>query len=161
MEPGMTPDQMAARLTQLRQDADQAMAHLQERTAAARRTQEQAAGTTGEATSGDGRVRAVVDMTGVVTSLTFAPSLFDSTTPDRLASTVVATIQAAAARARHSADDAVASLRTDDPRPQLRVGVPEAPSTAVDPTAARDDWHAAPSTTSPPSPSDEPTDRPW
>lgn len=167
MEPGMSPDQMAARLVQLRQEADRAMAAFQNRVAATRQMQDQAADVTGEASSGDGRVRAAVDSTGVVTSLTFAPSLFDATTPDRLATTVVATIQAAAAQARARIAEAVDPIRPGDAPAgvpelrELRIGVPQAPVTASDPTLAQDEWHdTAPQ---PPArqPSDDDYERPW
>jgi DNA-binding protein YbaB len=147
MEPGLPSEQLPARVAELRVQADQAMAALHERVAAARRLREQAIGTTGEANSGDGRVRAVVDMTGVVTSLTFAPSVFDHSTPDTLASTVVATIQAAAAKARASVTEAMAPLTEDRSGaavaglPELRgqsFAVPSVPRTAADPTAPQD-----------------------
>jgi len=105
MQPGTPPEQVPA---------------LRERVAAARLTQRQAMGATGEASSGDGRVRAVVDATGVVTSLTFTPSVFDDTTPAKLAITVVATIQAAAAKARAQVTEAMAPIRADSE--QARAG---------------------------------------
>lgn len=171
MEPGLSPDQMAARVTRLRQEADRAMAALQNRMEAVRSMRERTEGTTGEARSGDGRIRAVVDATGVVTSLTFAPSSFDDTTPERLATTVVATIQAAAAKARTRVSDAVTTLRGDDTTDvppgmpdlrELRVGVPEAPVTAMDPTVRRDEWGSSPDPTPPDATrDDEFSERPW
>jgi len=142
---------MPARVAELRQEADRAMSALQERVAAAREMRQQAMGATGEASSGDGRVRVVVDATGVVTSLTFAPSVFDATTPETLATTVVATVQAAAAKARAKVTEAMAPIRADGeparagvagiPELQdLRFGVPEVPKTATDPTAQQAVW---------------------
>jgi DNA-binding protein YbaB len=163
MEPGLPPEQLPARVAELREQADQAMAALRERVAAAQQLRAQAAGTTGEASSGDGRVRAVVDMTGVVTSLTFAPSVFDHSTPASLASTVVATIQAAAAKARATVNEAMAPLKTDrSPSSvaglaELRDGsldVPSVPRTAADPTVPQEPGGAR-------QPADQSSERPW
>ena len=154
MEPGLPPDQMPARVAELRQQADQTMSALRERIAAARQVRQQAMSITGEATSGDGRVRVVVNSTGVVTSLTLAPSALD-TTPDKLASTVVATIQKAAAQARAKVTETMAPIRAGSEQARsavadipglndLRFGVPDVPTTAADPTAGQDPWHQAP-----------------
>lgn len=155
MEPGLPPEQMPARVAELRQQADQAMTALRERVAAAREVHQQAMSVTGEASSGDGRVRAVVDATGVVTALTFAPSALDVTSPEKLASTVVATIQKAAAQARAKVTETMAPIRagSSDARAglagipglrDLRFGVPDVPTTAADPTTGQDPWHQAP-----------------
>jgi DNA-binding protein YbaB len=166
---------MPARVAELRQEADKAMAALRERVTAARELQQQAMGATGEASSGDGRVRVVVDATGVVTSLTFAPSVFDTTTPETLATTVVATIQAAATKARTKVTEAMAPIRADGeparagvagiPELQgLRFGVPEVPMTATDPTAQQDVWlepARPPADESGDSSADVFTERPW
>lgn len=146
------------RTAELQQQADQAMKHLQERIAGVRAAQQQALGVTGEAASKDGAVRAVTDATGVVTSLTFSPSVFERTTPERLAQTVVATLQEAAARARGRMAEAMSELRGDDTVKAAEQGatalgvprlpVPEVPRTAVDPTA-QDNW-----TNSPPPPAE-------
>ncbi len=172
MEPGLTPEQLPARVAELRQEADQAMSALRERVAAARQLQQQAMGATGEASSGDGRVRVVVDATGVVTSLTFAPSTFDATTPETLATTVVATIQAAAAKARAKVTEAMAPIRAEgEPAragvagiPEMqerRFGGPDVPKTATDPTAAQQQgsWQEPPRADE--NTSDVFTERPW
>jgi DNA-binding protein YbaB len=137
------------RTAELQQQADQAMKHLRDRIAGVRAVQQQAMRATGEATSRDGAVKAVVDATGVVTSLTFAPSVFERTTPDRLAQTVVATIQSAAAQARGRMSEAMAAVRGDGTVQAAAQGaaslgvaplpVPEVPRTAADPTA-QDNW---------------------
>jgi len=163
MQPGTPPEQVPA---------------LRERVAAARLTQRQAMGATGEASSGDGRVRAVVDATGVVTSLTFTPSVFDDTTPAKLAITVVATIQAAAAKARAQVTEAMAPIRADSEQaragvagiPELRglnSGVPDVPTTAIDPTVQQAVWEE-PARREPPPPDENDenpgsvfTDTPW
>lgn len=164
MEPGLSPERMPARVEQLRQEADRAMAVLTDRIAAAKQLQAQGAGGGADARSGDGRVQVVVDPTGVVTSLTFAPSVFDTTTPDRLASTVVATVQAAAAKARARAAEAMTSLKgTAGAQSRgLDFDVPAAPVTAADPTAVRDDWHAQGAAPAAPGQgADENSERPW
>jgi DNA-binding protein YbaB len=144
------------RTAELQRQADEAMAHLRSRIAGVRAAQQQAMQATGEATSRDGVVRAVVDSTGVVTSLTLAPSAFDRSTPDRLAQTVVATIQAAAAQARSRMSDSMAAIRGEDAglvssaaKGAAALGVaplpvPEVPRTAVDPTGQQDGWGAPP-----------------
>ncbi len=125
---------------------------LRSRAAKIRESQAAALTATGEAASHDGTVRATVDATGVLTALNVTPALFDRTTPDRLARTIVATVQAAAAQARARAADAFASLRAEDSgllataaRETERWGVPagdvpEVPNTATDPTGDHEPW---------------------
>lgn len=148
VEPGMSPDQQ---ISELYAQADKSMATLKAKVASVQQAQQQALQARGEATSQDGSVRAVVDATGVVTSLVFAPSVFDKSTPQRLAQTVVATIQSAAAQARGRMAAAMAPVRADDEGLTAeaaeglaglgvpKLAVPEVPRTAADPTA-RDAW---------------------
>ena len=131
---------------------DGVVAELRTRAAKIRENQAVALSATGEASSHDGTVRATVDATGVLTALNFAPSLFDRSTPDKLARTIVATAQAAATQARAKAAEAMSSLRSDDngmlataARETERWGVPaggvpEVPNTATDPTGDQDPW---------------------
>jgi DNA-binding protein YbaB len=131
---------------------DSVVAELRSRAAKIRENQAVALSATGEAASHDGAVRATVDATGVLTALNFTPSLFDRSTPDKLARTVVATVQAAAAQARTKAADAFQSLRSEGngllataARETERWGVPaggvpEVPNTATDPTGDQDPW---------------------
>lgn len=144
-EPGLTLEQRQARVAELRQQADQAMAGLRAQLAAVKQAQEQALRGESEATSRDGSVRVTVDATGVVTGLVFAPSALASSTPEKLAAATVATIQAAAAqaRARMSAElgpvtaagaEVLAAARRNVPGLDGLV-VPEVPRTAVDPGA--------------------------
>jgi DNA-binding protein YbaB len=158
-EPASSLEQRASleqRTAELQRQADDAMRHLRTRVAGVREAQQQAMRATGEATSRDGVVRAVVDGTGVVTSLTFAPTAFERSTPDRLAQTAVATIQAAAAQARGRTAEAMAAIRADDgglvdsaAQGAAALGVPplpvpDVPRTAVDPTAEPSPWDAEP-----------------
>src|SRR5262249_9200135 len=96
-EPGMSADQQ---ISTLRAEADATMEQFKDRLANIQQMQRQAMQATGEATSQDGSVRVAVDATGVVTSVKCAPTAFERSTPERLAQTVTATIQSAAARAR-------------------------------------------------------------
>jgi DNA-binding protein YbaB len=99
-DPDLSPEQRMAKVAELRQQADGALAGLRAQMAAVKQAQQQALSSTGEATSRDGSVQVAVDATGVVTSLKFAPTAFDRTTPDKLAQTVVATIRRAPDRYR-------------------------------------------------------------
>jgi DNA-binding protein YbaB len=161
-EPGLTPEQRLARVADLQQQADSAMATLRKRIAAAGEARDLAREVSGEATSQDGAVRVKVDSTGVVTALNLAPSAFDRSTPERLATTIVATIQKAATTARAGMTEAMAPLRAGGDQARaamagipeldsLRFDVPEVPRTAVDPTN-QDPWAA----TREPEPEEEP-----
>jgi DNA-binding protein YbaB len=141
------------------EQVDQVLAELDERAAHIRENQATALSVTGEASSHDGTVRATVDSTGVLTALNFSPSLFDRSTPDKLARTIVATVQAAAKQARTQAGEAWQSFNSDDAgllataaretgRWGIPAGVPEVPTTATDPTGDKDPWqHPAPQET--------------
>ncbi|HEX5402865.1 MAG TPA: YbaB/EbfC family nucleoid-associated protein [Pseudonocardiaceae bacterium] len=169
-EPTPSPEQsLEQRTAELQQQAGDAMAHLKARIAGVRQAQQQAMQANGEATSRDGVVRVVVDGTGVVTSLTLAPSAFDRSTPDRLAQTITATIQSAAAQARGRTSAAMAAIRGDDKgllssaaKGAAGLGVPplpvpEVPRTAVDPTGQQDGWAVPPpAPVEPPAPVVEP-----
>lgn len=126
-------------------ESDATMAQFKDRLASMRQDRQNALQATGEASSQDGSVRVVVDSTGVVTALTIAPSAFDRSTPDRLAQTIVATIQRAAALSRDKLSAAMAPAAPGEgPLAKAaealaeygipKVGVPEVPRTAVDPT---------------------------
>lgn len=141
-EPDLSADE---RIKQLYAEADSTMKQFNDRMATVRQAQQQALAATGEASSQDGSVRASVDSTGVVTALTIAPSAFERTTPERLAQTVVATIQRAAAQSRGQASAALVpaapeqglSAKAAEALAEYgipKVGVPEVPRTAVDPT---------------------------
>lgn len=155
-------EQLAARTAQLKADADDAMRRLESRIEEVRQAQQQALRATGESTSRDGTVRAVVDATGVVTSLHFSPSIFEATTPERLAQTVVATIQSAATQARGRMSEALAPVREEDSDTSKAVArglesmgipraeVPAVPRTAADPTARQDPWAAPQQQAGPP-----------
>jgi DNA-binding protein YbaB len=142
-EPGLTPEQRMERVGELQVDADAAMAGLHAKLAAVQQAQAAALSTTGQASSRDGSVRVTVDATGVVTALEFSPSAFQKSTPERLASATVATIQEAAAKARGQlqatlspvtapAQGALAAARANVPG-LSDLTVPEVPHTATDP----------------------------
>lgn len=174
-EPGLTPEQRVAKVAELRGQADQVMSDLRAKLAAVREAQGKALAVTGESTSRDGSVRAVVDATGVVTALTFAPSAFERSTPDKLAQTAVATIQAAAAKARATVSENLAPMTAEGSQvlaaaaegmPDLKsagLTVPQVPRTATDPAEETESWRggrpepeaaqSSPLTTSPLAPS--------
>jgi len=145
--PGFTPERVA----ELQRQAADTMTALQERITAAAEVRERAMSVSGQASSQDGTVTAVVDSTGVVTSLTFAPSTFDRNTPEKLASTVVAVIQQAAAKARADMAEAMTPIRAGGDAARkaaagvpdlsaLRFDVPAVPHTAVDRSGQQDSW---------------------
>lgn len=151
------------RVAQLHEQAESVLSGLQDKINAVREAQGNAQSVTGEETSRDGSVRAVVDSTGVVTSLTFAPSAFERNTPEKLAQATVATIQAAAAKARGRASEALAGVRAPasgmlaaaaKAYPDLdpsALSVPSVPRTATDPgedVYGTDKESTAPSATS-------------
>lgn len=150
-EPGLSKEELIAQTAQRQASAEQAMATLMARVANVKQAQQQALRATGEAMSRDGTVHAVVDATGVVTSLRFASTTFEATTPDRLAQTVVATIQSAAAQARGRMSASLAPVRENSAQANEtitkglaalgipRLGAPEVPRTATDPTVD-DPW---------------------
>lgn len=151
--PGVDLASEQARVAGLRGEADEVLRGLHEKLAAVREAQRDALATTATATSRDGSVRAVVDATGVVTSLVFAPSAFERGTPERLAQTAVATIQEAARQARAATSRALAPVRGPGSGalaaaaravPGLdALAVPEVPRTAVDPGEG-DPWRREP-----------------
>ena len=174
-EPDLSPEQRLAKVAELRQQADGALAGLRSQMAAVKQAQQQALSSTGEATSRDGSVQAAVDATGVVTSLKLAPTAFDRTTPDKLAQTVVATIQTAAAKARAKVSETLAPVREQSANVLAAAGsavgidarqlsTPEVPRTATDASDQADPWRQAqaapPSYSPPPPPAAPPAARP-
>jgi DNA-binding protein YbaB len=170
-EPDLSPEQRVAKVAELRQQADGALAGLRAQMAAVKQAQQQALSSTGEATSKDGSVQVAVDATGVVTSLKFAPSAFERTTPDKLAQTVVATIQAAAAKARAKVSETMAPVRTQSANVLAAAGsavgldagqlsTPAVPRTATDPSDQADPWRQAPPPPSSYSPPAQPSSSP-
>ena len=166
-EPDLSPEQRLAKVAELRQQADGALAGLRAQMAAVKEAQQQALSSTGEATSRDGSVQVAVDATGVVTSLKFAPTAFDRTTPDKLAQTVVATIQAAAAKARAKVSETLAPVRTQSANVLAAAGsavgidarqlsTPEVPRTATDASEQADPWRQAPQQAYTPPPASPP-----
>ena len=145
-------------------EADRTMEQFKDRLANIQQVQQQAMAATGEASSQDGSVRALVDATGVVTSLVLAPSVFERSTPERLAQTVVATIQRAAAQARGRMSAAMTPAAPEEGMAAEaaealaaygipKIGVPEVPRTAADPTM--------PETWSDPQPVDNAAQQAW
>ena len=137
------------------EQADEIAAQVLAQLARARDQQRTALSITGTASSRDGSVHAVVDATGVVTSLEFAPSALDRSDLDKLARTVVATIQTAAAQAREQMteswrswqgpdSDVLAQAAAATGRLGLpRIGVPDVPRTETDQTGQLEPWQVS------------------
>jgi len=154
--------------------ADEIAAQVRAMAEQVREQQATALAVTGSASSQDGTVRAVVDATGVVTALEFAPSALERGSLDKLARTTVATIQSAAAQARtsmaeqwQSLQGVLATAAAGTERLGLpRVGVPDVPRTETDQTGPADSWQQ-PGTAEPPDTSDSAhnapllDERPW
>jgi DNA-binding protein YbaB len=154
-EPGSTPDGGAVNFTALRAQADQMVEQLHDRIEGIKAAQAQALTASGEATSRDGGVRVVVDATGVVTHVEFARTVFERNTPEKLAQTIVATVQTAAATARTQMAEAwgpikeqgaaeMVGIEEDAHRLGLSMEVPQVPRTASDPTGQPDQWAGEP-----------------
>jgi hypothetical protein len=137
--------------------ADGMVERLREQAVALREQQTAAFAKQSEKRSQDGSVRVVVDASGAVLALEFAPTVFHST-PDKLARTVLATIQAAAAKARGELNEALQATREENATTFAtaaqgaaglglpRMGVPEAPVTEQDPTTPEPtSWSEPPS----------------
>lgn len=117
--------QLEARNAAMRQQVDSLLAGLNRQTAALSHAQAQAAAVTGRATSADGLVTVTVNAAGVMTDAQFAPSSFDRSTPEKLARSVVAVVQEAAAAAQQGVETALAPVRSDVPDlPDLFPGAP-------------------------------------
>lgn len=140
-EPGLTPEERAARVSELQGEADDVMGNLRAKMAAVAQAQHAAFTATGEATSHDGSVRVTVDATGVVTDLQFADTAFTKSTPQRLAAATIATIQTAATKARGQLQQTLAPLTDQSALNAARenvpglanLTVPAVPHTATDP----------------------------
>jgi DNA-binding protein YbaB len=155
-ESRLTPQQELSSAAWGQAQADGIVAQLREQAAKLRERQSSALSGKSEATAKDGSVKAVVDASGVVTSLEFSPSVFERTTPDKLARTVVATIQSAATKARAQMNESLESMRGEGSGLLAQaaagaerlglpaVGVPEVPHTEEDPTGRPEAWTAGP-----------------
>jgi DNA-binding protein YbaB len=140
-EPGLTPEERAARVGELQGEADDVMGNLRAKLAAVAQAQQTALAATGEATSQDGSVRVTVDATGVVTDLQFSDTAFQKSTPQRLAAATIATIQSAATKARGQLQQSLAPLTDVSALRAARehvsglenLTVPPVPHTATDP----------------------------
>lgn len=134
--------QLAARNAAMQEQVSSLLAGLNRQTAALRSAQVQVAGVTSRATSADGLVTVTVNSAGIVTDVQLAPSVFDRSTPDKLARSVVAVAQQAAAGAKQRVDAALAPVRGDLPDlPDVFPGAPALkdllPSPNPSPSASR------------------------
>lgn len=138
--------QLEARNAAMRQQVDTLLAGLDRQTAALRSAQEQASEITNRATSADGLVSVTVNAAGILTDVQFAPAAFDRSTTDKLARSVVAVAQQAAATVQQKVDAALALVRGDLPDlPDLFPGAPSlkdllpSPATRRPPSAQHDE----------------------
>ena len=121
----MDNSELEARNAALRGQVDSMLANLERQTAELKQAQSEAMSKVGRATSQDGLVEVTVNAGGIVTGVTFAPSAFDRSTPEKLGQSVVATIQKAALHARDQADAVLAPYQEGVPDlPDLFPGMP-------------------------------------
>ena len=121
----MSNPELEARNAALRGQVDSMLANLERQTAQLKQAQAEAMSKTGRATSQDGLVEVTVNAGGIVTGVTFAPSAFERSTPEKLGQSVVATIQRAALNAREQADAVLAPYQEGIPDlPDLFPGMP-------------------------------------
>jgi DNA-binding protein YbaB len=117
--------ELEARNAALRGQVDQMLANLERQTAQLKEAQAEAMAKVGRATSQDGLVEVTVNAGGIVTDVKFAPAAFERSTPEKLAQSVVATIQKAALSEREQADAALAPYQEGIPDlPDLFPGMP-------------------------------------
>lgn len=125
MDPQDRRAQLEARNAAMRQQVNSLLEGLDRQAAALNSVQAQVAEVTGRATSADGLVTVTVNAAGIVTDVQFAPSAFDRSTPDKLARSVVAVAQQAAADAQQKVDAVLAPVRGDLPDlPDIFPGAP-------------------------------------
>lgn len=142
----MSNPELEARNAALRGQVDTMLANLERQTAQLKEAQAEAMAKVGRATSQDGLVEVTVNAGGIVTDVRFAPAAFERSTPEKLAQSVVATIQRAASAAREQADAVLAPYQENVPDlPDLFPGMPSlkdlipAPPPVVPPVAPRHD----------------------
>lgn len=121
----MSNPELEARNAALRGQVDTMLANLERQTAQLKEAQAEAMAKVGRATSQDGLVEVTVNAGGIVTDVRFAPAAFERSTPEKLAQSVVATIQRAALAAREQADAVLAPYQENVPDlPDLFPGMP-------------------------------------
>lgn len=113
MNPQDRRAQLEARNAAMRQQVNSLLDGLDRQATALQNAQAQVAEVAGRATSADGLVTVIVNAAGMVSDVQFAPSVFDRSTPDKLARSVVAVAQQAAADAQHQVDAVLAPVHGD------------------------------------------------
>lgn len=125
MEPQDRRGQWVARNAAMREQVGALLDGLTRQTAALRAAQARAARLTGRASSPDGLVTVTVNAAGVVTDVGFAASAFTRSTPEKLARSVAAAAQQAAAEARRQVEALMAPVQGDLPDlPDVFPGAP-------------------------------------
>ncbi|WP_051897874.1 YbaB/EbfC family nucleoid-associated protein [Sciscionella sediminilitoris] len=125
-------DEKAARVLNR---AEQANQKLIRRRAALEWAEKRSAAIEGTATSADGRIRATVDSTGLLTALELPVPL--STPPSALGPVITATVRKAAAQARDQVRATYTGLRNEGTIPALPGHLLPAPAVAEAPQPAR------------------------
>ncbi|GAA4865930.1 hypothetical protein GCM10025787_59710 [Saccharopolyspora rosea] len=117
---------LAARNAALRNQIDDMLADLRERTAQLQEKQDAAAAKTHEVTSEDGVITVRVDATGIVQQLSLGPKAFERATPERLAEQITSVIREATGTAQRELRAEFASF-TESPGFAGVPGIPELP----------------------------------
>lgn len=118
--------ELEARNAAMRETMNSLLDGIGRQTEQLRQAQEQAVSAVGKATSKDGLVTVKVNSVGIVTDLELSSSAFQSSTPRKLADSIVLTIQEAARNARAQADQAFSPILAQIP--DLPDVFPDAPS---------------------------------
>ena len=134
----MNSAELNARAAQLTEQLAHTYSRVHRRNETLRAAREQAVAATGEASSSDGAVRAMVDAGGMLTGLVLSPAV-SGMNPRQLAALVVQVTQQAAASARAAVRGVYTPLRNegvlrDEP---LLLPEPAAPAAAPPPAPVR------------------------
>ena len=116
---------LAARNAALRNQIDDMLADLRERTAQLREKQDAAAAKTHEVTSEDGVITVRVDATGIVQQLSLGPKAFERSTPEGLAEQITSVIREATGTAQRELRAEVLAHRGDPGDVLAQVGAPD------------------------------------
>lgn len=126
-DPGGRKAELEARNAAMREQVDSLMSELHRKTAEMQDVQARAMAITATAVSPDGTVKASVDSSGTLTSLEFAPTAFDRSSPEKLARLATETVLQAVAKARTELNEVLAPAQ-EGPSIDLSEMLPGLPS---------------------------------
>jgi len=126
-DPGGRRAELEARNAAMRETVDSLMSELHRKTAEMQDIQARAQAITATAVSADGSVKAGVDSSGTLTSLEFAPTAFDRSSPEKLAKLTTETVLQAVAKARTELNEVLAPAQ-QGPSIDLSEMLPGLPS---------------------------------